>query len=101
AVNPTETDVVKYVGEITEGLGADVALEAAGLAKTYQEAIRVVRKQGKVVAMGIVTVPSVPLDLGSPAGVTLKEVSIVGQNGHALWPDAWADFRVVMKLMKA
>ncbi len=101
AINPAERSVEKYVRELTYGLGADVVLEAAGQTKSYQEAIRIVRKQGKVVAMGLVTVPSVPLDLGSADGVTIKEVSIIGQNGHALWPDSWADFRIVMKLMKS
>jgi threonine dehydrogenase-like Zn-dependent dehydrogenase len=28
-------------------------------------------------------------------------VSVVGTVGHGLWPDAWADFRVVMKLIKS
>ena len=99
-LNPTEDNVERYVKDISHGLGADVVLEAAGLPQTYQEAIRVVRKQGKIVAMGIVTVPSVPLDLGSGRGVTINEVSLIGQNGHALWSDSWADFRLVMKLME-
>jgi threonine dehydrogenase-like Zn-dependent dehydrogenase len=101
AIDPNETNVEKYVREISYGLGADVVLEAAGLPGTYQDAIRISRKGGKVVAMGIVTVPSVPLDLGTSRGVTINEVSIIGQNGHGLWPDSWADFRVVMKLMKS
>ena len=100
-LNPAEVDLEREVRDLTGGLGADVALEAAGLAVTYREAVRVVRKQGKVVAMGLVTEPTVPLDLGSGTGVTIKEVSVVGTVGHGLWPDAWADFRVAMKLIKS
>jgi (R,R)-butanediol dehydrogenase / meso-butanediol dehydrogenase / diacetyl reductase len=101
ALDPNEVDLEREVRDLTGGLGADIALEAAGLPRTYQDAIRVVRKQGRVVAMGIVTVPAVPLDLGSGRGVTINEVSVVGTVGHGLWPDAWADFRVVMKLIRS
>jgi threonine dehydrogenase-like Zn-dependent dehydrogenase len=100
-LNPDIRDVYREVRDITEGLGADVALEAAGLRRTYQDAIRVVRKQGRVVAMGLVTERDVPLDLGSESGITIREVSVVGTVGHGLWPDSWADFRVVMKLVKS
>ena len=47
-INSKSTDPVKAVKELTGGRGADVVLEAAGYAETWEQAIAMVRKGGRV-----------------------------------------------------
>ncbi|HET6318955.1 MAG TPA: zinc-binding dehydrogenase [Chloroflexota bacterium] len=53
AVDPTSTDVAAAARDLTGGIGADVALEAVGSARTVQDALSVVRRGGTVVVMGV------------------------------------------------
>jgi L-iditol 2-dehydrogenase len=50
--NANETDVAKKVKHFTGGRGADVAVEAVGLAETVNQAIECVRKGGAVTLVG-------------------------------------------------
>ena len=52
-VDAAQEDLVPIVREVTSGAGADVVLECAGVPATYEQAIRVTRKHGKVVLIGI------------------------------------------------
>jgi threonine dehydrogenase-like Zn-dependent dehydrogenase len=51
-INALKEDPVKRVYELTDGRGAEVAIEAVGLNKTIHQAILSVRKAGRVVLMG-------------------------------------------------
>ncbi len=51
-VNPAESDLRETVLAETEGKGADVALEAVGYAKTFADAVSLVKLGGHVVAVG-------------------------------------------------
>ncbi|MEA3226430.1 MAG: alcohol dehydrogenase catalytic domain-containing protein, partial [Planctomycetota bacterium] len=51
-VNPAETDLRETVLAGTEGKGANVALEAVGYAKTFADAVSLVKLGGHVVAVG-------------------------------------------------
>ena len=53
ALNPDDTDVVDEILQLTGGRGVDVAFEAAGAAKTPDQATRVTRPGGQVVVIGI------------------------------------------------
>jgi L-iditol 2-dehydrogenase len=53
AIDPVTTDVVAATRDLTQGFGADVALEAVGSARTVEDAINVARRGGTVVAMGV------------------------------------------------
>ncbi|HNT75403.1 MAG TPA: NAD(P)-dependent alcohol dehydrogenase [Anaerolineae bacterium] len=53
AFNPAEEDVVKAIMQATGGRGVDVAFEAAGAVETPDQAARVTRPGGKVIAVGI------------------------------------------------
>lgn len=51
-INSGKEDVVKKVKELTDGIGADVAIDAACVGKTLEQAALAVRAGGVVVTMG-------------------------------------------------
>ncbi|MGB9596430.1 MAG: galactitol-1-phosphate 5-dehydrogenase [Candidatus Poribacteria bacterium] len=51
-INSIQEDPVKRVIEETSGIGADIAIEAAGSAITFEQSLRMTRKLGKVILMG-------------------------------------------------
>ncbi len=52
-VNNGEHDAVAFVMGITEGLGADVAIEAVGVPETFELCTRLVRPGGRVANIGV------------------------------------------------
>ena len=62
--NPARVDLVKAVVALTDGIGADVALECAGARPTLQQALEVVRWGGRVmvVALAWEEVACLPVD---------------------------------------
>lgn len=50
--NARQGDPVAWVQEVTQGLGADVVIEAAGAATTLEQSLRLARPLGHVVFMG-------------------------------------------------
>jgi L-iditol 2-dehydrogenase len=52
AVNPSKTDLREAVLGETDGKGAHVAYEAVGYAKTFRDAVSLVRMGGRVTAIG-------------------------------------------------
>jgi 2-desacetyl-2-hydroxyethyl bacteriochlorophyllide A dehydrogenase len=52
-VNATEEDLVKAVMKATNGRGADIVVEAAGLPETFKQATKMVRAGGKLMLVGI------------------------------------------------
>jgi L-iditol 2-dehydrogenase len=59
-INSRTEDAVEMVRKLTDGYGADVAIEAIGLPATWEQAIRLVRKGGTVLEFG-----------GSPPGTEI------------------------------
>nr|WP_303105526.1 zinc-binding dehydrogenase [uncultured Mitsuokella sp.] len=55
--NPQKQDVVKLVKEMTGGKGADVVVEAAGTAESFNMASAMIRHNGKFVFYSWVTTP--------------------------------------------
>ncbi|MDH5450394.1 MAG: zinc-binding dehydrogenase [Candidatus Bathyarchaeota archaeon] len=51
-VNAKSEDPVKGVAEFTDGYGADVVIEAIGLPATWEQALKMVRKGGRVLEFG-------------------------------------------------
>jgi len=51
-INPAKSSLKEAVLELTNGKGADVALEAVGYAKTFADAVSVTKLGGYVVAVG-------------------------------------------------
>lgn len=75
--NSKEVDVAKSVRDLTEGRGADIALEVVGATETIQTAIESVRKGGHVTLVGNVS-PTIQLPLQS---VVTREISLQGTCG--------------------
>jgi L-iditol 2-dehydrogenase len=73
-LNPATQDVPARVAELTEGRGADVALECAGLSPSLQTAIASVRKGGAVTLIGNLA-PTVDLPLQS---VVTRQIRLSG-----------------------
>jgi alcohol dehydrogenase len=63
-VNTAHEDPVRIIGALTEGLGADVTIEAVGLPDTFELAVKLVRPGGRVANIGV---------HGNPAALHLEE----------------------------
>lgn len=76
-VNPMRENLRERVSELTGGVGADVVIESVGIDQTYQDAIHIVRKRGRVMFFGAVQdMVTVPL-----MRILHKEIDIVGCTG--------------------
>jgi L-iditol 2-dehydrogenase len=60
-VNGRKADVVERIRELTGGYGADVVIEAIGLSATWEQALKLARKGGKILEFG-----------GCPPGTEIK-----------------------------
>ena len=67
---------VGRVRELTNGLGADVVLEVAGIPEAFLEAINLVRNGGRVLELGNIS-PGLTVTI-PPSFVTFKSISIIG-----------------------
>lgn len=63
AVNVSETDLEAAVDESTDGVGADVVVEASGAKPSIQSTLDVVRRGGTVVLVGLASEATVPIDV--------------------------------------
>lgn len=75
--NVTKVDLPATVRQLTEGHGADVALEVVGITPTVEAAVESVRKGGTVTLVGNLS-PKVELPLQS---VVTREISLIGTCG--------------------
>lgn len=69
------------IAEVTGGVGADVTLDAAGVAATCENAVWCTRRGGRMVQVGLLlhgTQPSIPM-----ARVAGQEIEIIGSHGLA------------------
>jgi alcohol dehydrogenase len=66
-VNSTNEDPMAVVADLTEGLGADVAIEAVGVPETFELTTRLIRPGGRVANIGV---------HGRPATLHLEELWI-------------------------
>ena len=74
-VNSSETDPVEAVRELTGGFGADLVIDAVGIAKTFEQAFRARDLAGRVVLVGVPepgTVLEMPLDEVFSRGGSIK-----------------------------
>lgn len=67
---------IKQVQEITDGVGPDVVIEAAGVPQAFKESLTFVRRGGKLVEVGHYTDPG-PIDI-NPWVVCNKDVDLHG-----------------------
>ncbi|WP_336345916.1 NAD(P)-dependent alcohol dehydrogenase [Halalkalicoccus ordinarius] len=63
AVNVSETDLEAAIDEFTDGVGADVVIEASGAEPSIRSTLNVVRRGGTVVLVGLASEATVPIDV--------------------------------------
>ncbi len=61
-INPDKVNIGEAVMEITDGVGADVVVEAAGYADTFDMSFRLVRQFGTIIVFGITEEHAVPIE---------------------------------------
>jgi L-iditol 2-dehydrogenase len=76
-INAGESDPTPEVQKLTEGRGADVVAEAAGVETTYRQAIAMVRKRGSIMFFGAL-VRVIKVDLYP---ILHKELTLIGCTG--------------------
>jgi (R,R)-butanediol dehydrogenase / meso-butanediol dehydrogenase / diacetyl reductase len=84
-IDPTEEDVVEHVRELTDGEGADVSFDAAGIQATFQAALGATRKTGTVT---IISIWEGAIEV-NPNDIVLNELKIVGTIAYT--PEDFAD----------
>jgi (R,R)-butanediol dehydrogenase/meso-butanediol dehydrogenase/diacetyl reductase len=90
--NPLETRVPRRIKELTDGRGADVAVEAVGVEASLKDCLASTRYRGCVVVQGIFT-DRVPIHM---LGFVTREVTMIGTNSLDLEQALeWIDSRVV------
>ncbi len=70
----------------TDGFGVDVACEMAGATAAIDDALRMVRKGGRVSAFGVLSQSPAPIDYNN--GIVFKGAQIHGINGRLIF-DTW------------
>jgi len=81
--------VEKTILDETRGIGVDMVLEISGSQKAYDQGLRLLRKAGTFVVIGL---PSRPIQLEIPTNVMYKEAKILGITGREMY-DTW--FQVI------
>lgn len=87
-VSYKDDDVVKQVLELTDGIGADVVLEAAGTGESFRQCLDIVRKGGTVSIDGI---PKENLQEIPMADLVKDEIDFRGARAHANKAEASAE----------
>ena len=96
-LNPGQDDVIEAVKDLTNGLGADVVVEAAGTAESFNTASEIIKHNGKFVFYSWVTTPVTlnisrwhddGLDSSTPASCTTPGSSVMSgaRKPCARWP---------------
>jgi 2-desacetyl-2-hydroxyethyl bacteriochlorophyllide A dehydrogenase len=73
-VDAAQKDIVPVVHEATSGKGADIVFECAGLPSTYQQALDIVHRGGKINLVGLYQEP-VTWDAAS---IVKSDISLIG-----------------------
>jgi len=89
AINAKVTSPVTVVKEITDGLGADIAIVATSSATAQAQAVELVRKRGTVVFFGGLP-PDHPLTQLNANMIHYGEIQIIGAFSYSPWHHAKA-----------
>ena len=82
AVDPANEELERAVNQSTGSIGADIAFEVVGSAKTVEQCVHLVRRGGTVVLVGV-SVPDVMAKL-SPFELLWREITLRGAIGPGL-----------------
>ena len=81
-LSPEREDVVQAVLSLTRGVGADIVLDSTGNAEAFRQGIRMLRKGGTMLIIGM---PSEPVQLDLGADLCLKEATLRGFHGREMY----------------
>lgn len=73
-INPSVTNPLDKVREITNGMGANVTIDAVCTTKTFEDAVEITSSAGRVMCLGFINKPSKIAQLG----ITIKELDVRG-----------------------
>ncbi|CAN5227670.1 zinc-dependent alcohol dehydrogenase family protein [soil metagenome] len=87
-IDPIAVPLDEAIGSLTDGIGPDVVIEAVGSIPTYEAAVAVVRRGGKLLAYG--AAPQTASMSLRPFDIYSKELTIVGSYAgtYDTWPRA-------------
>ena len=91
-VNSGKEDLLKEVLKLTDGIGADAAIDITGAGAAIRAGLRCVRAAGVMVCVGLPT-NEVSLDLTND--LIYREIKLTGISGRKIW-ETWYDFSKVM-----
>ena len=84
ALDPGAADFDEAVGEVTQGRGFDVVIEAAGAGRAMASALEIAGHEARIVYVGIDIGSDVPARLGLIQSKALRIRGIIGSAG--VWP---------------
>ncbi len=90
-VNPRECDPVEQILRLTDGLGVDVSFDCAGNSVSGPLAVKLARRAGTVVIVGITEHPSPNFNFND---INLSERTVIGSLGYI------GDTRTVIELIE-
>ncbi len=64
-IDPTKEDVKQRIAELTGGKGVTVAVESSGNARAIADAVRTVKRGGRIVLVGMPAASEIPLDVNA------------------------------------
>ena len=76
----------EIVLEETDGIGVDMVLEISGSQKAYDQGLRILRKAGTFVVIGL---PAASIQIEIPINVMYKEAKIFGITGREMYETWW------------
>jgi threonine 3-dehydrogenase len=76
-------DRVKYVKDLTDGYGADIVVEMAGVKQAVNEGFSMLRKGGRFSAFGVMSEPTIAIDYNN--SMVFKGCQIHGINGRKMF----------------
>ena len=90
-VNASRENLLEIVSEYTDGQGADLVYECAGVAASIALSLDAVKKEGTLVGLGILSGP-----MQFPySQITLKELRVVGSYGYV-----WNSWQTAIHLLR-
>ncbi|MGH7488281.1 MAG: zinc-binding dehydrogenase, partial [bacterium] len=76
--HPAPTERIEMVRELTDGRGADVIIEVAGVAGAFSEGVEMAARNARYVLVGNVGAPSHPV---AAHHITNRQITVVGSSG--------------------
>lgn len=89
-ISDGKEDILKYIESLTEGRLADIVIEATGNPAVFNESIRLVRKHGQIILVGI---PHKPAEINMNQ-IVRKEIIIKGSLCYT-----WDDYKESIDLV--